>query len=147
VFVTDRLPRWLRTAFVHEDGEVYLPCGAFGNEAVALVCLATDGVTFVQDEGHVYAPSAWLAALYPNLANNIRAIAGNVTRRLPTAVDVTDTRPHDAHVRARGDRRGGLDGPTIVIPLRPGANVGQVSSSPQAASLAVGNSDQEARQA
>ena len=82
VIESTKLPEWLRVAFVDEDGEVFLPCGAFGEEWLALLCLASDGVPFVRDGKHIYAPASWLAELHPGLAEAIWTVAANLTRRL-----------------------------------------------------------------
>lgn len=86
VFESTKLPRWLRVAFVDEDGQVFLPCGAFGNETLAMLCLGADGVPFVRDGKHIYAPASWLAELHPRLAEAIQTVASNVTRRLAALV-------------------------------------------------------------
>jgi len=78
VIEADILPEWLCTSFREEDGTVYLPCAAFGNEQEALLCLGYDGVRMVVDEGHVYAPSEWLAREHPQHAEAIRFMADRV---------------------------------------------------------------------
>lgn len=75
VIVGSGLPEWLRTFFVDDRGEVYLPCAAFGNEQMATLCLVYDGVPVVQDAGHVYAPSWWLIKEHPQSADAIRVMA------------------------------------------------------------------------
>ena len=76
------LDGWLRTAFLDDAGQVFLPCGAFGNELKALLCIAYDGVPTVQHEGHVYAPASWLAKEHPRDAKAIGAIAANIKVRM-----------------------------------------------------------------
>ena len=71
---------WLRTTFVDVDGQVFLPCGALDNELTALLCISHDGVPFVQHQGHIYAPSSWLAREYPRYAQTIETIADRVLR-------------------------------------------------------------------
>ena len=72
------LQEWLQTAFVDDDGQVFLPCGAFDNELKALLCIAHDGVPLVRHEGHIYASASWLAKEYPRYAETIGAIAAKV---------------------------------------------------------------------
>lgn len=62
---SDVLSEWLRTSFIGDDGTVYLPCGAMGDENQALLCLAYDGVSYVQHERHIYAPAWWLRKEHP----------------------------------------------------------------------------------
>ena len=76
------LEEWLRTAFVDDRGRVFLPCGAFDNELEALLCISHDGVPMVRHEGHVYAPSSWLAREYPRHAQAIDTIAAIVAREV-----------------------------------------------------------------
>ncbi|HOI54290.1 MAG TPA: hypothetical protein PLP01_03490 [Phycisphaerae bacterium] len=75
VVESDVLSEWLRTFFLDDDGEVFLPCGAFADERTALLCLAHDGVQMVRNEGHIYAPASWIAKEYPRWANTVRIIA------------------------------------------------------------------------
>ena len=72
------LEEWLRTAFVSDDGQVFLPCGAFDHELKALLCMGHDGVPLVHHEGHIYAPASWLAREYPRYAQAIDTIAAKV---------------------------------------------------------------------
>ena len=72
--------RWLRTSFVDDNGEVFLPCGAFDNELNAMLCASHDGIAIVQHEGHVYAPRSWLAKEYPKYAKTIETIAASILR-------------------------------------------------------------------
>lgn len=73
---------WLRAFYVNDDGEIYLPCGMFGNETGALLGLVHDGVPYVSEDGHVYAPTKWLIKEYPKEAQNIAAMVGHIKRRL-----------------------------------------------------------------
>lgn len=75
------LPEWMRTYFVDENGTVFLPCGAFGNELEAILCLGFDGDPFVKQDGHIYASAAWLAKHYPRDAGHIEGIIDRIRRR------------------------------------------------------------------
>ncbi len=78
------LPEWLCTFFVDENDEVLLPCGAFGDELQAVLCLGYDNQSFVRDGDHAYAPARWLAGNYPNHAEKIKIIAISAERRIKT---------------------------------------------------------------
>ncbi len=80
VIESPHLESWLRTSFVDNAGQVFLPCGAFGDEREAMLCVAHDGVPVVRHEGHVYAPSTWLAREYRRHAHVIETIAARITR-------------------------------------------------------------------
>jgi hypothetical protein len=80
VIESQLLGKWLRPAFLDDDGQVFLPCGAFANELRSLLCLAHDGVPMVRDEGHIYAPASWLAEEHPGCAEAIGTIAANVRK-------------------------------------------------------------------
>lgn len=72
------LPEWMRTTLVDDGGEMFLPCGAFADEGVSLLCLAFDGIPLARHEGHVYAPASWLAAEHPRYAHVAEAIVARV---------------------------------------------------------------------
>ena len=75
------LPEWMRTYFVDGSGTVLLPCGAFGNELEAFLCLGFDGDPFVRQDGHIYASATWLAKHYPRDAGHIEGILDRIHRR------------------------------------------------------------------
>jgi len=79
------LDEWLRTAFMDDDGEAFLPCGAFGDELKAFLCISHDGVPIVRHEGHIYAPASWLATEHPRHAQAIDAIAAKIAGTVSTA--------------------------------------------------------------
>jgi hypothetical protein len=72
------LDQWLRTSFLDDRGRVFLPCGAFGDEIQAVLCLAHDGMSTIQHEGHVYAPASWLAKEHPRYARAIETIVARI---------------------------------------------------------------------
>ena len=62
----NKLSEWLRTSFIDDYGQIYLPVAAFADEQLAFMCLAFDGnITTVSHEGHYYAPTWWLINEYP----------------------------------------------------------------------------------
>ncbi len=73
-----KLPEWLRTSFIGDDGTVYLPCGACSDERDALLRLAYDNVPVVRHHGHLYAPSSWLAREYPKYAHVFRIMGQKI---------------------------------------------------------------------
>jgi hypothetical protein len=72
--------KWQRTAFIADNGHVFLPCGLFGNESMMLPVLLTCSARQVRFRKHVYAPAAWLEKEYPEHAQSIRTIAEKVRR-------------------------------------------------------------------
>ncbi len=56
VIESSLLEEWLRTAFIDDNGQVFLPCGALDDEHMALLCLAHDCVPVVRHQRHIYAP-------------------------------------------------------------------------------------------
>ena len=74
----DTLPEWMRTSFLDDDGELFLPCGALADEQIALLCIVHDRVQVVKHHGHIYAPASWLAKEYPHHAETINAIVASV---------------------------------------------------------------------
>lgn len=77
-----KLEAWLRTSFVADDGQVFLPCGAFDDELKAMLCVAHDGVSVVRHQGHLYVPASWLSEEYPRFADAIDTIVANIKRRM-----------------------------------------------------------------
>ena len=78
VVESDLLEEWLRTAFLDDDGQVFLPCGAWDDELSQVLSLIHDRVPVVRHEGHVYAPASWLAKEHPRFAETINTIAASV---------------------------------------------------------------------
>ena len=78
VVESDLLEEWLRTAFLDDDGQVFLPCGACDDELSQVLSLIHDRVPVVRHEGHVYAPASWLAKEHPRFAETIDTIAASV---------------------------------------------------------------------
>jgi len=79
------LAEWLQTAFLDDNGEVFLPCGAFGSELDAMLCAVHDRVAVVQHNGHTYAPAPWLAKEHPREARTISTIAASIRARMGLA--------------------------------------------------------------
>ena len=76
------MEEWLRTAFMADDGQVFLPCGALGNELKAMLCIAFDGIPVIRHKGHIYAPTSWLAMEHPKYAKAINTIAASIPKKL-----------------------------------------------------------------
>ncbi len=64
-----RIPEWIRSAALADDGRVYMPAAACGNETQALLAAGFDGVDMLMDDNHLYLPTDWMAREYPNLAD------------------------------------------------------------------------------
>ena len=76
----EHLPQWLFTALRHDDGRVFAPaaiCG--GNEKMTMLAAMHDNTTVVEDEGHVYVPTSWIAEYCPKEAEVCAAIEARVT--------------------------------------------------------------------
>lgn len=78
-------PSWLRSASVDEQGNVYIPAALAGDETIVLLHATWSGNIpiimnqFLDDsEPHVYLPTWWIIAVYPNIANAIREIERKV---------------------------------------------------------------------
>ena len=82
VIESNVLEEWLRTTFVDDDGQIFLPCGAFGDELQALLSLTHDGVPIVQHQRHIYAPASWLAKEHARHASTINAIVEGAKKRM-----------------------------------------------------------------
>ena len=72
-------PKWKRTFGVTDDGVVLLPAVIAGNEQAVLLSAAYDGVEAVQEFGHLYVSTEWLAREFPPTAE-ICAAAENYAR-------------------------------------------------------------------
>lgn len=60
-----RMRMWQRRSFLAPDGELYVPAATAGNEVRVWMCLLQDGVGFIKDKKHIYAPLSWLEREYP----------------------------------------------------------------------------------
>lgn len=60
VFAGGKHAKWLRTRFIDNDGEVYVPCGAFVNETAVMASADLEGVRIVRNGRHAYVPASWL---------------------------------------------------------------------------------------
>jgi hypothetical protein len=80
-----RLPKWLRTSFIDDDGTLFLPCAMFHNERASFLCMSFDGAPMVMDANHVYAPVWWLEQEYPKLKEEIQMISNKILSAMRTA--------------------------------------------------------------
>jgi hypothetical protein len=69
-----RMPEWMRSVAVGDDGTIFAPAAMSGNEKRAMLCASWDGVPAVLNAKHVYLPVKWLAKEYPELAGLVRRI-------------------------------------------------------------------------
>jgi hypothetical protein len=54
------IPQWKLTINVEDDGHVFLPAGAVGNERMLVLMATMDGVGSRRHGGHYYLPLEWL---------------------------------------------------------------------------------------
>ena len=73
-------PKWKRTFGVIDESIVLLPAIIAGNEQAILLSAAYDGVEAVQDFGHLYVTTQWMAREFPPTAE-ICAAAEDYARR------------------------------------------------------------------
>lgn len=71
-------PEWVRTAGYAENGDVFAPSAITGNEKVAFMCAAFDGVPMFVLDGHPFFPTHWLATEYPETAELCTKIEARV---------------------------------------------------------------------
>ena len=91
------LPEWLRTSFVRKDDEVFLPCGVFADEHTAIMCMAYDGVDWVQHKNHAYAPASWLIKEYPHHIKIIQIISSKVRQEAQKLIESNkNSKTHNA---------------------------------------------------
>jgi hypothetical protein len=64
-------PLWQRSAFVADDGTVYVPAALTDDRELAVVLKAAwDGnVSLVFQDGHYFLPARWIAVEYPEVAD------------------------------------------------------------------------------
>lgn len=66
---TETWPQWQRSLLVSEDGTVFMPAAAAGNESTVVARAAYDGIPAAKFHGHLYFPTNWLAREYPKIAD------------------------------------------------------------------------------
>jgi hypothetical protein len=65
-----------------EHGTVFIPAAIAGNEDMATFAAMADGVPCVEDSGHVYLPSGWIARECPRVADVCELIERQVRGHL-----------------------------------------------------------------
>ena len=60
-----KVPKWIRSAGLADDGTVYIPAAVSGNEQAALLSASWDGISMVSYLNHIFLPTSWLAKEYP----------------------------------------------------------------------------------
>lgn len=60
-----RLPKWVRSAGLSDDGIVFIPGAIGGDEMHVMLCAGYDGTPMVQYLKHAYFPAQWLAKEFP----------------------------------------------------------------------------------
>jgi hypothetical protein len=76
-----REPAWKRRVAIDSTGTVYAAAALAGNEEQVCWCAgcaASGNVLVVSDRGHIYVPTQWLAAEYPEIADVCKRIERRV---------------------------------------------------------------------
>jgi hypothetical protein len=74
-------PKWARSLAIGEDGTVFIPAVAAGNEMRAFLCASWDGVACIISDEHPYLPAEWMARKFPE-ARDVVAHLNDVVDRL-----------------------------------------------------------------
>jgi hypothetical protein len=74
--------RWLVTAFIGEDGTVFIAARVAGNEHRIVLSAMFDGVDCVIHRHHVYLPVDWMAENFPEGADTYRMVEARVRQKL-----------------------------------------------------------------
>jgi hypothetical protein len=62
-----KLPAWLCSAVINDEGTVFAPAALTGNEQSAVLSASWDGAPAVIRAGHVFLPTSWLARDCPQI--------------------------------------------------------------------------------
>lgn len=73
-----KIPAYLRTAGVDEEGTVFAPAAVTGNEMSAVLLANWDGVPTAIFGGHFFLPTTWLAQNWPHVERLCEKIEDNV---------------------------------------------------------------------
>lgn len=60
-----KIPKWLLSAAMADDGTIFAPAAISGNEQAAVLSASWDGVAMVMYRNHAFLPTAWLMKEYP----------------------------------------------------------------------------------
>jgi hypothetical protein len=66
-FQKRKVPAYVRTAGIDEEGRVFASAALTGNERDAVLRAVWDGVPAVIHDGHVFLPTSWLARDCPHI--------------------------------------------------------------------------------
>lgn len=61
-----KVPKWMMTVGVSDTGLVFVPAAITGREQEVFLCAAYDGTPYASYRNHVFVPSTWLAAEFPD---------------------------------------------------------------------------------
>ena len=61
-----KVPRWLRSAGLAEDGTVFVPAAITGNEQAAILSASWDGSSMALHLNHAFLPCSWVVREHPN---------------------------------------------------------------------------------
>lgn len=73
-----KIPKWMRSAGLSEDGVVFVPGAMAANEMEVILCAGYDCTPVVTYLKHAYFPSTWLAAEFPEAKELCQKIEANI---------------------------------------------------------------------
>ncbi len=79
-----RIPIWMRSAGIKEDGTVFIPGAIAGTEMEIILCASYDGTPVVHYLDHAYFPSKWMMKEFPDVAELCEKIEKSVTETFMT---------------------------------------------------------------
>lgn len=70
-----RIPAWLRTVYVREDGEVFVPAAIAGADSDVGLCAIYSQTHAVKVGTHLYVPARWMETVFPEAADKARLMS------------------------------------------------------------------------
>jgi hypothetical protein len=74
-----KVPEWIRSAGIREDGQVFVPAAVAGNESEVALCLLYDGTESFTYLNHTFVPAMWMAREFPATRELCEKIVRRVT--------------------------------------------------------------------
>jgi hypothetical protein len=69
-----KLPKWFRTTGLSDDGVVYIPAAALGDENFVFYSALFDGTSVAIDNERLYINTKWLVQQFPDFANELTSL-------------------------------------------------------------------------
>jgi hypothetical protein len=63
---TKKVPKWARSLFVSDGGEIFIPAVLVGSEQEMFLCAGFDGTPLIRESNHLYIPLGWAEKEFPN---------------------------------------------------------------------------------